>query len=155
MAVSQGKVAKLKHWSRALCHFVGSLLPHASSSLSQKIWNMYMTYFKNYFNILSMVLPYQCINFISMGRAQKGYLAAFRSGLYRVIQNFAEMGQAPVKLNISPSNTINLKWENQILAYESLQLLQNRFFHNRDFQNFMLHPLMFSIIVRQLDMVKS
>ena len=40
---------------------------------------------------------------------------------YRVIQNFAspsraEMGQAPVKLTISPFNIFNLKWENQILA---------------------------------------
>ena len=41
--------------------------------------------------------------------------------MYRVIQNFASpsravMGQAPVNLTISPSNTSNSKWENQILA---------------------------------------
>ena len=44
--------------------------------------------------------------------------------LYRVIQNFAspsraEMGQAPVKLTISPSSTFNLNWENKILASET------------------------------------
>ena len=42
----------------------------------------------------------------------------------RVIENFAspsraEMGQAPVKLTISPSSTFNLNWENQILASET------------------------------------
>ena len=42
------------------------------------------------------------------------YSAPTHSQKYRVIQNFAspsraEMGQAPVKLTISPSNTFNLK----------------------------------------------
>ena len=44
--------------------------------------------------------------------------------LYRVIQNFAspsraENRQASEKLTISPSNTFNLKWENQILDSET------------------------------------
>ena len=43
---------------------------------------------------------------------------------YRVIQNFAspsrvEIRQASAKLTISPSNTFNLKWENQILDSET------------------------------------
>ena len=54
-----------------------------------------------------------------------GFVSKFADDAkYRVIQNFAspsraEMGQTPVKLTISPSNTFNLNWENQILDSET------------------------------------
>ena len=87
---------------------------------------------------------------------------------YRVIQNFASpsravMGQAAVKLTISPSNTFNSKMGKLNIGFwKLLRQLQNQFSekevlygNDRDFQNFKLPALMFLIIVRQLDMMKS
>ena len=87
---------------------------------------------------------------------------------YRVIQNFAspsraEKRQVSAKMTISSSNTFNLKWENQILDSETFyNCCKFDFFqkevlygNNRDFQYFKLPFFMFSIIVRQLDMMKS
>ena len=88
--------------------------------------------------------------------------------LYRVIQNFAspsrtENRHASLKLTISPSNTFNLKWENQILDSETLYNCCESNFpkkevlygNDRDFQYFKLTSFMFSIIVREVDMIES
>ena len=79
---------------------------------------------------------------------------------YRVIQNFASpsravMGQAAVKLTISPSNTFNSKMGKLNIGFwKLLRQLQNQFSTlygiDRDFKNLKLPPFMFSIIVRQL-----
>ena len=58
--------------------------------------------------------------------------------MYRVIQNFASpsravMGQAPVNLTISPSNTSNSKWENQILDSETFYICCKSNFPKKSF----------------------